>query len=175
VPPQLSITPPNLPVGSSPSGPMTAEHYWSICELALFRLQPVGYLPPVDTLYDEPSLARRCPIVKPHAWNLSIVVVRCPQRGRQPGRDSPSRRRHRHSDQQGILFSGDGFCAGNDLNDFVADPPTGIRADRRPPRVLLWDRRWHPSRPERRPAVPPIKVRRRPGSSLSPSAGRRCL
>jgi len=21
---------------------MTAEHYWSICELALFRLQPVG-------------------------------------------------------------------------------------------------------------------------------------
>src|SRR5580704_12308339 len=24
-------------------------------------------------------------------------------------------------------------CGGNDLNDFVADPPTGIRADRRPP------------------------------------------
>jgi len=44
-----------------------------------------------------------------------------------------------------------------------------------PPRVLLWDRRWHPSRPERRPAVPPIKARRRPGSSLSPSAGRKCL
>ena len=44
-----------------------------------------------------------------------------------------------------------------------------------PPRVLFWDRRWHPSRAERRPAVPPIKVSRRPGSSLSPSAGRRCL
>jgi hypothetical protein len=70
---------------------------------------------------------------------------------------------------------GHGFCAGDDLNEFVADPPTGVRADRRPPRALLWDRRWHPSRAERRPAVPPIKVRRHPGSSLSPSAGRRCL
>jgi len=28
-------------------------------------------------------------------------------------------------------------------------PPTGIRADRRPPRGLLWDRRWHRSRAER--------------------------
>jgi hypothetical protein len=70
---------------------------------------------------------------------------------------------------------GHGFCAGDDLNESVADPPTGVRADRRPPRSLLWDRRWHPSRAERRPAVPPIKVRRHPGSSLSPSAGRRCL
>ena len=32
---------------------------------------------------------------------------------------------------------GHGFCAGNDLNDFVADPPTGIRADRRPSSAAL--------------------------------------
>jgi NAD(P)-dependent dehydrogenase (short-subunit alcohol dehydrogenase family) len=28
---------------------------------------------------------------------------------------------------------GHGCCAANDLNEFVADLPTGVRADRRPP------------------------------------------
>ena len=105
------------------------------------------------------------------AWNRSIVIVRCPQarsatrtrfpvapqniglaialRAARAGANvaPPRRRRNRMRSSGHDLYCG--------------------RADRRPLECCLWDRRWHPSRAERRPAVPPIKVRRRSGSSLS--------
>jgi hypothetical protein len=126
---------------------MSVEYYRSVANSLGFGCNLLGSFRPLARSTTSPAWPIDTPVVKPHAWNLSIVIVRFP-----PTRSATTTRSQR-------------LCC-RSANRHTNRPV--------PPRVL-WDRRWHPSRAERRPAVPPIKVRRRPGSSLSPSAGRRCL
>jgi hypothetical protein len=69
---------------------------------------------------------------------------------------------------------GHGFCAGNGLNDFVADPPTGVRADRRP--LVRCSGTADGTHHERNddPRCRPLRCVATP-ARLSLSAGRRCL